>query len=382
MNSQVIGLLIRDQRLKLDLSQEYLCHGICAPSYLSKIEQGKTEASPDILGLLYQRLGMPWPKEDKQHEAEKLVEKLYEHLFGGDFDGFYELKDQFRQLRPAIFSGPTAADGLVLEQMLEGTWEPLKPELEACLEPRQLALQRVTQGRYSEAIALLPEAVIYYFAGYREYEKGGSQGLAIEYLQRAYTLASARGAPWLMLYSSVYMGNCYGNNLELHNMDRHFKTARRLAEALGAKDLLGDIEYNDAASRLAAGEYARAYEYFAAQEQSSRMQLHKLAVCCEKLGRREEALAALDKADAHEDKFPPPAIAARMCRIVRMRLEDADYLKSDVYGQELLECFDECRRELPAGYAAFHMPWVLEWYSAHRQYKQAYELVRDFPYKI
>ena len=38
--------------------------------------------------------------------------------------------------------------------------------------------------------------------------------------------------------------------------------------------------------------------------------------------------------------------------------------------------------ELPIGYAAFHLPRVLEWLTAGRQYKQAYELLRDFPIKL
>ena len=51
------------------------------------------------------------------------------------------------------------------------------------------------------------------------------------------------------------------------------------------------------------------------------------------------------------------------------------------YGEMLLAVFAECRRSLPIGYASFHLPWVLEWYTASRQYRLAYELIRDFPIK-
>ena len=47
------GAVIRRERLKRNWSQEGLCRGICAVSYLSKIEQGKTEASPEILRMLF-----------------------------------------------------------------------------------------------------------------------------------------------------------------------------------------------------------------------------------------------------------------------------------------------------------------------------------------
>ena len=41
--------LIRYERLKRNWSQEGLCDGICAVSYLSKIEQGKAEPNPQLL---------------------------------------------------------------------------------------------------------------------------------------------------------------------------------------------------------------------------------------------------------------------------------------------------------------------------------------------
>ena len=44
----IAGLLIRQARLQRDWSQEGPCRGICAPSYLSKIEQGKAAPSPEV----------------------------------------------------------------------------------------------------------------------------------------------------------------------------------------------------------------------------------------------------------------------------------------------------------------------------------------------
>lgn len=44
-----------------------------------------------------------------------------------------------------------------------------------------------------------------------------------------------------------------------------------------------------------------------------------------------------------------------------------------------MELFETMRRELPIGYASFHLPRVLEWLRARRMYRQAYELLLDFP---
>ncbi|MGN1073415.1 MAG: helix-turn-helix domain-containing protein, partial [Eubacteriales bacterium] len=73
------GAVIRRERLRRSWSQEGLCRGICVVSYLSKIEQGKTEASPEVLRLLFERLGVPWYDDQATLDAaEALAERCYE----------------------------------------------------------------------------------------------------------------------------------------------------------------------------------------------------------------------------------------------------------------------------------------------------------------
>ena len=56
----VEGILLRRERLHLGWSQEGLCKGICAVSYLSKIEQGRAAASEEIVRQLFARIGITW----------------------------------------------------------------------------------------------------------------------------------------------------------------------------------------------------------------------------------------------------------------------------------------------------------------------------------
>ena len=113
------------------------------------------------------------------------------------------------------------------------------------------------------------------------------------------------------------------------------------------------------------------------------MSLHKLAICQEKRGERTAALETIRLAEtAPGDDAIDPALARLMCQVVRYRLEHPDYLHDPDYGATLLACFRRCRDELPIGYASFHLPWLMEWYTAARQYKQAYELLRSFPIKF
>ena len=71
---KMIGMRIRRERIKRNWSQSGLCYGICAVSYLSKIEQGKMEVSEEILKLLLERLELPWIDDKETKDLESFVE--------------------------------------------------------------------------------------------------------------------------------------------------------------------------------------------------------------------------------------------------------------------------------------------------------------------
>lgn len=385
MDKKVTGFIIRRERMRRDWSQDGLCRGICAASYLSKIEQGRVEASEEVLRLLYQRLGLPWYGGDAALPGlSERIDELYELAYSGEFE---KLDDRLYAMEPereALLLSPAAPDISVLSEIAawRGESADIDEAMEQYLAPRGLALLRLMQHREAEAAAIYPSALCSYWAGNVLYESGGSYTAAVESFQRAYALAAEEGRAWLMMLSQTRLGNCYANLLDVENMNAHYLIAKRLCRALDATAHLADIEYNRAATALETGGYESAYKYFSTLEAPTAMALHKLAICCEKLGLRDEALAALDKAEAEENTHMPAELAGAMLRLVRCRLENPDYLHDADYGAALLSCFERCRRELPIGYAAFHLPWVLEWYAAARQYKPAYELMNEFPIKI
>ena len=376
MNYQ--GMLILRKRLERGWSQEGLCKGICAVSYLSKIEQGKATPSEEVLQLLMERLGL-YVDEQISARAKALSEEAYELLFAGELDA---ARTKLAELKRERYQATEAGlDLLLLTQVLE-RGEPLVDEtLEACMNSSQLAMQRIYQNRLDEAIRLMPIAFSYFFAGADAYEKGHNYSIAMEYLQTAYDLAGREGAPRLMLSAKLYMGNCYSEHQDIENMKAHYKIAKRLARALGDESSLESIAYNIAATQIETGDYESAYMYFSVLQDAGVMSLHKLAICCEKLGKTREGLEVLERAEQMECEYPEKELADKMCQIVRYRLEHPEYLKAEQYGMLLLECFEECRKKLPVGYASFHMPWVLEWYTANRQYKKAYDLIAGFPAK-
>ena len=80
-----------------------------------------------------------------------------------------------------------------------------------------------------------------------------------------------------------------------------------MARTLGDADTVRSIEYNRAATALELGRAQEAYDALIRLGAESAMELHKLAVACELLGKRDEALAALERAEDPTTPSPRPA---------------------------------------------------------------------------
>ncbi len=366
-----ISYLIRKTRLEKDWSQEGLCKDICTTSYLSKIEQGKASPSDEIITLLLNRLGISLCHT----AAEKTMECAYEFLFSGEDSRLSQLvqTNDWAQLEYS----PCGIDWLLISK-IQAKGSPAEEELEPLMTRRQLALQRLLQAQWEEAVRLWPCGYTYLAAGEAFYI-GGAFAQAIEYLHRSSTLAAEDGSVHIQMQSRFIIGSCYANLLDLEATERHYTVARRLARALGETDYLDGIDYNIAATQFETGQYEKAMEYFETKRDSrSRNDLHKFAVCCEKLNRRQDALEALCRAETLPDDSPEQ-VEREMCRTVQIRLTDPNYLASQDYGASLMRTFDLCRKYRPVGFCLFHKPWMVEWYEHHRQYKQIVRLLSEFP---
>ena len=252
--------------------------------------------------------------------------------------------------------------------------------MEEALEPRQRALLCWLSGDFETLCRVDGAAYSLYLRGEAAYCSGNNT-LALELLERACRLASDEGRLRILMHARLTIGNCYSNSMQYEAMLRHYEAAERMARTLGDADTVRSIEYNRAATALELGRAQEAYDALTRLGAESAMELHKLAVACELLGRRDEALEAIERAEDPTVPSPEPVrgLAGRICGLVRYRLEHPDYLERPEYGAELMELFEIMRRELPIGYASFHLPRVLEWLRARRMYRQAYELLLDFP---
>lgn len=377
MRPELAGALIRRARLEKNWSQEGLCRGICSVSWLSKIEAGREGADPELVSALFARLGLDMAERP---ESAELIGRCYEAAFSLDYEAWDGLLAELRAAR--LEKGPFCLDAELLGQLFsDGHAAPgWARDLEPALGPGQRALLYWLSGDFEALCRLDGRAFALYLRGKEAYARGNNT-LALELLERACRLAADEGRLRVLMHARLLIGNCYSNSMQYEAMLRHYEAAERMARTLGDEDSVRSIEYNRAATALELGRAQEAYDALTRLGAKSAMELHKLAAACELLGKRDEALAALDRAEEAEAPSPEPVreLAGRICGLVRCRLEHPDYLERPEYGAELMELFETMRRELPIGYASFHLPRVLEWLRARRMYRQAYELLLDFP---
>lgn len=377
MRPELAGALIRRARLEKNWSQEGLCRGICSVSWLSKIEAGREGADPELVSALFARLGLDMAERP---ESAELIGRCCEAAFSLDYEAWDGLLAELRAAR--LEKGPFCLDAELLGQLFSD--EHAAPgwarDLEPALGPGQRALLYWLSGDFEALCRLDGRDFALYLRGEEAYARGNNT-LALELLERACRLAADEGRLRVLMHARLLIGNCYSNSMQYEAMLRHYEAAERMARTLGDEDSVRSIEYNRAATALELGRAQEAYDALTRLGAKSAMELHKLAAACELLGKRDEALAALDRAKEAEAPSPEPVreLAGRICGLVRCRLEHPDYLERPEYGAELMELFETMRRELPIGYASFHLPRVLEWLRARRMYRQAYELLLDFP---
>lgn len=382
MNVFFVGAYIHYQRMAKNWTLEGLCRGLCAVSYLSRIEQGKADAAPELLRQLLARLNCPWyDAPDTLTQGAALLEAGYEAVFSGNEEAQKECGEKLQECWEVLTNSPLLLDCHILQPWFLPDVPPDNQFLETLvpvMDVRQKCLYLLLQRREEEALSLHECALCYLCAGNAACFRG-NYPIAIHYLQKGYDLAAVEGFVHLMLSCKTFLGNCYLNLHEFTLCKIHYKVAERLAKILKDETTTVTLRYNLAATALEIGQDQEAYDVLRTLPKDSVNTLHKLAVACENLGRREEALEALAQAEHILENKAADRLFQQMCQLVRYRLEHPGYLRDNDYGELLLRLFDGLRDGLPSGFAEFHLPWMLEWLRAHRQYKQVSELLLEFP---
>lgn len=97
------GLLIKKQRKELDISLEALSHGVCSPSYLSKIENNILVANDDIYNLLFKKLGISTMDTIKEEKIKQMLDLFFKYYMSSD-SKIFKVMDELLEYKDEVLS--------------------------------------------------------------------------------------------------------------------------------------------------------------------------------------------------------------------------------------------------------------------------------------
>lgn len=380
MNQKLQGIIIRKCRLERNWSQTTLCTGICAVSYLSKIEQGRVTGTPEVLSLLLRRLGIDWREEPAfRKRASAWFEGWYERLFSGEDTD--DMKQAMEDHRAEYHDSPFFLDWLLLSWLANDEPPEEPEEYVPAMNQRQQTLYLYLTEQFQELLRVADQSY-YLLAVGRHFLDQGHYGNAVDCLQKGMEMAAREGSLPIQMLCCGSLGNCHSCLNQLEQTRKYYTAASRMARILGSLTDMLIINYNLAATEMQMGMTEEALEHLLAHPWNEALYYHKVAACYEVLGQREEALAALDKALVTPlNGMPGPpelhhAVFEQACQVLRLRVTDPNFLKNPEYGNLLISCVERLQQFFPITFVRFHARWLEEWYMANRQHQKAHNLIR------
>lgn len=403
--SAYTGYLIRRERLAQNLSQEGLAKGICAASYLSKIEQGLVEPGEEIIDRLFAALSIDFVRDPAlEEQAQRQLGRFYFLMEAGEpyeaekafFDANRErlMRSEFA-LSFRVFELASAANANQYnrEEMLARLAD-IEPFMH-CLSVKErrwaLLVKAEHQENWEDEWDVLEQAARLgssCLVAYKQANCAYSQGkysLSVELGEQAYSLASYEGNPATMIWSSFLLGSCACNRYDLNQAKRYYDRAIALTRG-HREDLTSYADYNLGSTYLEIGDDENALRYLRRtgereEDAYHNLLLHqKLAILLLRTDAREEGLERLAKAKSILEQtdwvqWQEPALLEQMIRFAELLYEDA-FMDAPEFEQVTRLLYKEAGERYGHGFKRFYGRYLIELYKRQRRYKDAL-LVRE-----
>lgn len=390
--NQMVGYLIRSNRVRQKMSQEQLCKGICAVSYLSKIESGIAEPDEEIIRKLFEALSIVYMQDENTiREYRELLFRYFDAYF--HHESTVEMEEKIYRNRKALENSELAIeyqlfciynagadDKNVAERLLKTIerYRDYMSEDAAFLyymakgmygKDRKERDQAYARARQIRDCSLVYEALMYdafYEGCYQE---------ALNDCRIGYERAMQEGFLLVAQQISFLEGVCYGNLGNLSCMHQAYNRTRELSR--GDQKIAASIDYNTATAYIEQKHYEEAIPYLlsALKQEEDRTTAffinHKLAMAYERIGDKTVGSVYLEMADKLSDKLEP--VHRDMVTMARLRYE-GDYMESSEY-ERILISFSQMQKSMGADFVRFYQPYLVEWLKSKRKYKEALRLL-------
>ncbi len=398
------GILIRRLRLERNYSQAGLCRGICAPSYLSKIEQGQAEPSPEVLDRLFAALGVAYCRDQALLEqARQQLGAYFEAREQGEVADTSWLDAHLEQLTYSDLNVTCQLYGLYRqldrgEKPDCGCLTPLLPQMDPSQQYLYWNAKAEASAGAPEALEALrcaerqkPCAYVRYLIACALYHLG-QYSQSIEAADSAYRMAADEGDLYVLVNASFLLGCCYTDRV-LDLAERYYNRAIRLGSRQWPQ-IADWAAYNLGASYLEWGQPEKALYWLTRTRLREGQDIHNLllyqkrSILYSQLGRREEALEALTRAEAILQEAQTSdweqALYGDMLSFAHLLLEEGQ--ASPDYEALLLRLYTDAGERLGFGFRRFYGLYLSRLYQSQRRYKDALRVseeisAKDFPEK-
>ena len=396
--SAYTGYLIRKTRMEKNLSQEGLAKGICASSYLSKIEKGTAEPESEIIDRLFAALGIEFVRDPAlEDEAQRQLDRfffLYEAQQPHDEQDAFFAQNGGRLERSGFALAYhvqrlcTAADRGQVEaaQALRARIEPFLPCMEEKLRQRALCAMADVADTTLESLELFKRAALLGPSCVVEMglalcmNRMGQYEQSMETCERAFSLACEQGNPYVMIYSSFLMGTNACDRYDLGLAQRYYSKAIALSRGY-AKSYEDYASYNLGATYLEIGREEEAFAWMKKTHEMDddphhNMMLHqKLTILY--AGRGETQCAAEHLAQARVWLQEAKKVTGYGAALYEKMIDFAGMLigpqakRSPEYERLLLELYEQTANTFSHSFSQFYGRYLIEHYKSQRRYKDA-----------
>lgn len=386
------GSLIKYHRERLGITQRELCQGICVVSHLSKIENNRVEASPEIIEELFKKLGIRYYNDSGfLNRNQEKIDKFFTNL------NFYRetnyILAEMSKDRDKLLNSPLIIDYLLLGGFASRDQANIErlSELQIYMNNYQegwfYLLQAQSISKEKESInrelvmkshGFLRNSFSLFVLMQLELNHGNFNKV-IELGPEIINLALIEGNAMAIAKVNLLMGNAYAAQNLPDLMRNYYKRAKNILIDLNRKDLIASIEYNIGATYFESGEYEKALYYLNKVEKENTVDnhtdfllYHKLGLLHLRLNNGDRAADYIEKAkeilNSNKENY---SIEFLMIEVAGLQLE-SNYLNNPIYLEKLEELCHILNKEYPKGFYLFHKRMLEELYCHLRKYKKAY----------
>lgn len=396
--SAYTGYLIRTTRLEKNLSQEGLAKGICATSYLSKIEQGLVEPGQEIIDRLFAALEIHFVRDPElEAEAQRQLEQYLFLIEGGEpapeQEAFFAEHGEllahsefalaylvFRLISTARLDSMDESCAL-LEQI-----EPYAHCLSARLRQWVLIIKAEYQQHWEDEWTALEQAaqlgrssLVLYKRAVCAYHRG-KYSLSVELAEQAYSQAAYEGNASVMIQSGFLLGSCACNRYDMDLAKRYFDRTAALTRGYRI-EMDSYINYNLGSTYLELGDDQNALHYLKMTQEKEEDMVHntllhqKLAIVLCRTGNTEAGKAQLQLAKACFDgskweRRKGIFLMEQMLRFAELMYEEPT-TETGEFERVTRTLYDEAGEHFGFGFRRFYGRYLIEIYKKQRRYKEA-----------